>query len=86
MRQQFIGLILLLAYTGHAQEAMTLDTSMTLAEFRDNFDQAKDEIWIADFWASWCGPCMRSMPYVKEMHDKFKDDLFNLICAVIGKK
>ncbi|GGA97707.1 redoxin domain-containing protein [Puia dinghuensis] len=28
---------------------------------------------LLDFWASWCVPCRKSMPHVKELYDQYKD-------------
>jgi thiol-disulfide isomerase/thioredoxin len=33
----------------------------------------KDKIIVLDFWATWCGPCMQSMPHAQEVAKKFKD-------------
>lgn len=30
---------------------------------------------LVDFWASWCGPCRRSMPIMQEMYIEFGDRL-----------
>jgi len=26
-----------------------------------------------DFWASWCAPCLRSMPLINELYNKYQD-------------
>ncbi|MBD5216783.1 MAG: AhpC/TSA family protein [Bacteroidales bacterium] len=29
---------------------------------------------LVDFWASWCGPCLRQLPVLKDIYNKYKDD------------
>ncbi|MCC2638486.1 MAG: thiol-disulfide isomerase and thioredoxin [Moraxellaceae bacterium] len=34
----------------------------------------KGKVVYIDFWASWCGPCRQSFPWMKAMHDKHGKD------------
>lgn len=34
---------------------------------------------LIDFWASWCGPCMRSMPGLKELYAEHAGEHFEII-------
>lgn len=32
-----------------------------------------------DFWASWCAPCLRSMPLINELYAKYRDQGFEVV-------
>ena len=35
----------------------------------------KDHVYVVEFWATWCGPCLRGMPHLSELQEKYADDV-----------
>lgn len=42
-----------------------------------SFEEGK--VYVLDFWATWCGPCVRSIPHINALSQEHADDL-----SVIG--
>ncbi|MCM1162778.1 MAG: AhpC/TSA family protein [Muribaculaceae bacterium] len=41
------------------------------------------EYTLVDFWASWCGPCMRQAKVIKELYNKYKDKGLNVVGVAV---
>lgn len=66
---------------------------ITAAYFKENiFDYTKggkfksksDKIYVIDFWATWCGPCMKMLPEMEKMAAMYKDKI--IFCKVNADK
>jgi peroxiredoxin len=43
-------------------------------------DDLKNKVVLLDFWATWCAPCVKVMPDLQKLHDKYNNKGF----AVVG--
>lgn len=48
-------------------------TLTNLAGDTVSLSQLKGKVLYVDFWATWCGPCIRELPYAEQLKNKFKD-------------
>lgn len=46
----------------------------------------KGKVVLIDFWASWCGPCRKENPHVKEIYEKYKDHGFEIFGVSLDHK
>lgn len=42
---------------------------------------AEGKVVVVDFWATWCGPCVASIPHMNELAERFRD---NVLCVGIS--
>lgn len=44
---------------------------------------AENEVVLVDFWASWCAPCIASIPKLKELYADYQDKGFEIVFVSI---
>jgi thiol-disulfide isomerase/thioredoxin len=73
----------LLAATPRPAPAFTLKDlegrAVNLADYRG-------KVVLLDFWASWCVPCVASMPALQRLHDKYAARGFAVVGVAIDEK
>jgi len=55
-------------YTAHAQKIASYNAEDLVARTAN-----KDTLYIVNFWATWCVPCVKELPAFNMVHDLYKD-------------
>jgi len=80
--------LLLMPFSGHAVEEGELAPDFTLPGVRssDNaitLSNLQGSIVYVDFWASWCLPCLRSLPQIQSLYEKYAEQGFEVVAITI---
>ena len=78
IRTAFIGPVLagLMILTGSL--SASADGTLDLSAY-------KGKVVYIDFWASWCGPCKASFPWMIEMENKYGDKGLKIVAINLDK-
>jgi len=51
-----------------------------------NLSAYKGQVVYLDFWASWCGPCKQSFPWMNEMHTRYGNKGLHVLAVNVDQK
>lgn len=43
--------------------------------FQKFLEKKDDKIYVVNFWATWCAPCIKEMPYFEKLNQEYKKDV-----------
>ena len=69
MRNLLVILLLLVGFTTLAQKAEVVK----LDQLQSLISAKSDNIKVINFWATWCGPCVKEMPLFEKLGKERKD-------------
>jgi len=64
-------LLSFLSFT-HTVSATEENSATSLKSFQNLISSHKGKVIYLDFWASWCGPCRKSFPWLNDMQQKYQ--------------
>lgn len=74
MIKVFLLLLLFLSAGSAAQEVRSVDTN----GLRALLGNRSDTVYVVNFWATWCSPCVKEIGYFEELH-RMDDPLMKVI-------
>ena len=90
LRQRVIALCLttFAACGAWAIEAGAPAPEVNLPGLKDTISLAglKGKVVYVDFWASWCGPCKQSFPFMNELQSKYRAQGFEIVAINLDAK
>src|SRR5450432_1074069 len=98
MRSNFLLLLLtcMIAVTTHAQDDQTPSLNLgdpapplRIREWLKDTDVQrfeKDHVYVLEFWATWCAPCIAAMPHLSVLAREYKDKVTFIGVDIYEKK
>ena len=80
---RLLGLLLALATLSTGQ--VSIATPAVAQASSIDLSQYKGKVVYLDFWASWCGPCKLSFPYMRQIKQHFRRDDFVVLTVNVDR-
>lgn len=59
---------------------------LTFGAFEKYLHPESDTVYVINFWATWCKPCVEELPYFEQLHEKYKNKKVKVLLVSIDFK
>ncbi len=77
LKSVFILCFLIFAYNVSAQERNPIICNFD--EFQPTLHQDNDTVYVINFWATWCRPCVEELPYFEQLNKNYSSKKVKVI-------
>lgn len=71
----FLVLIFTATVPAKAQEV----PKVTFEELQATYQKDNDTLYVVNFWATWCKPCVEEMPYFEKINQEYREKPLKII-------
>lgn len=75
MRNSLLLIVLFVGIVGCKKEAkeVTEVTSLNYDQLKPLLHKQDNKTYVVNFWATWCAPCVKELPYFEKIHSNYKN-------------
>ena len=59
---------------------------LSLDQLEKRFQQGKDTVYVVNFWATWCAPCIKELPIFKKLQSSYASEPLKVLLVSIDLK
>ncbi len=74
MKKIVFILMLGLICSCHAQESQAVLKAVNYDQLKSVIQKEDGKLYVVNFWATWCKPCIEELPDFMEVNEQFKND------------
>ncbi|WP_232824682.1 TlpA disulfide reductase family protein [Algibacillus agarilyticus] len=82
----YLTACLLIGYANLANAVLAPDFALNNTPIAKQLSDLKGRVVYLDFWASWCGPCRKSFPWMNNLQTKYKKDGLVVLAINLDKE
>ncbi len=83
MRKLFLLLAFCLSIQLTGQDVVVFEK---FDDFEELLYKDDGKTYVINFWATWCAPCIKELPFFEKIHEKYKDKNVKVILASLDYK
>jgi len=73
-RLLLFGVFMVLGISGIRAQAEMAPPSISFHDLEQRFRSGNDTLYIINFWATWCKPCVEELPYLEAFHKEHQQE------------
>ena len=80
----FLWLLLIVCFCSPAKRQTV--SFLKLDGLEQRFEKGKDTVYIVNFWASWCMPCLKELPHFEKLGQSLKESKVKVLLVSLDFK